>query len=488
MELLITLSKKQNEYIQNATHRWCLKVGAVRSGKSYVDVNVMIPYRLRSVHGKSGLNLILGVSRETIERNVLQPMREMYTDRVVGTINGRNIARICGEDVYCLGAEKINQVAKIQGMSIKYCYGDEIAKWNQEVFAMLQSRLDKPYSCFDGACNPESPGHWLKQFIDREDIDSYVQHYTIFDNPYLPKEFVENLCKEYAGTVYYGRYIDGEWTLAEGLIYPMYQDAIAEPPEGIKPTQYCLSIDYGTMNAFSAGLWGKYEDVWYRIDEYYYSGRDTGVQKTDEEYAVALDKLIEPIMTGRMNRSGSYFEKMETIIDPSAASFITLLRKKQWYKVTPADNAVLDGIRDTASAMQTGKIKIAPGCKNWLKEVQGYVWDANESVDKPIKVNDHCLTGDTLVDTENGQIPIKDMVGTCGRVWSFNTETKKAELKPYRDCRMTQQKAQIYKITMEDGREIKCTAEHPILTTRGYVKASELTEKDEIVDVSEVIR
>ena len=98
------------------------------------------------------------------------------------------------------------------------------------------------------------------------------------------------------------------------------------------------------------------------------------------------------------------------------------------------------------------------------------------------------MTGDTLVDTENGQIPIKDMVGTCGRVWSFNTETKKAELKPYRDCRMTQQKAQIYKITMEDGREIKCTAEHPILTTRGYVKASELTEKDEIVDVSEVIR
>ena len=383
MGSLITLSKKQNEYIQNADHRWNLKVGAVRSGKSYVDVNAMIPYRLRNVHNMPGLNLILGVSRETIERNVLQPMREMYTDRLIGTINGRNIARICGEDVYCLGAEKISQVAKIQGMSIKYCYGDEIAKWNQEVFAMLQSRLDKPYSCFDGACNPESPGHWLKQFIDREDIDSYVQHYTIFDNPYLPKEFVDNLCKEYAGTVYYGRYIDGEWTLAEGLIYPMYKDAIVDSVDA-EISDYSLSIDYGTMNAFSAGLWGKSDGVWYRLKEYYYSGRDTGVQKTDEEYAVALDNLIEPIMQNKVG-------KMETIIDPSAASFIALLHKKPWYKVRTADNAVLDGIRDTASALQTGTVKILSSCKNWIKEAQGYVWDSDESVDKPIKVNDHCM-------------------------------------------------------------------------------------------------
>ena len=99
--------------------------------------------------------IILGVSKESIERNVLQPMREIYTDKLVGNINNRNVARVCGEDVYCLGAEKVSQVAKIQGANIKYCYGDEIAKWNKEVFQMLKSRLDKPYSCFDGSCNPE---------------------------------------------------------------------------------------------------------------------------------------------------------------------------------------------------------------------------------------------------------------------------------------------------------------------------------------------
>lgn len=391
------LSPKQNEYIREANHRWCIKVGAVRSGKSYVDVNYIIPQRLRDVSGKSGLNLILGVSRETIERDVLQPMREMYTDRLVGTINGRNIARICGEDVYCLGAEKISQVAKIQGMSVKYCYGDEIAKWNPEIFAMLQSRLDKPYSMFDGSCNPESPNHWLKEFIDKDDLDIYVQHYTIFDNPFLPKEFVDNLCREYEGTVYYGRFINGEWTLAEGLIYPLYEKALEDAPEG-EAEDYCLSIDYGTMNAFAALLWELHGGVWYATRGYYYSGRDTGIQKTDEEYGYALDDLISDIMEKRESEghrsalsSARVFKKMQTIIDPSAASFITLLRKKNWYNVIPADNAVLDGIRDTASAMYRGLIKVSPSIKEWRKEAAGYVWDETAAEDKPVKVDDHMM-------------------------------------------------------------------------------------------------
>lgn len=378
---MLKLSEKQNEYILKSNARWNLKIGAVRSGKSFVDIAYMILSRLRAVKDEPGINLILGVSRETIERNVLEPMREIYTNAIVGTINARNVAYIAGVPVYCLGAEKVSQVAKIQGASVKYCYGDEIAKWNREVFAMLQSRLDKPYSKFDGACNPEYPGHWLKEFIDKPDINAYIQQYTIFDNPFLPQEYVDNLCKEYEGTVYYGRYIKGEWTLAEGLIYPMYTDTIAKAPEG-EPDAYVLSIDYGTQNAFSAGLWAKHGSVWYREREYYYSGRDTGVQKTDEEYAQDLDKFIADIRI---------VERLKTIIDPSAASFITLLKKRGKYHVLPAKNDVADGIRETATAMKKGLIKISPECTNWKKEVQGYVWDDTAADDRPVKVADHAM-------------------------------------------------------------------------------------------------
>lgn len=357
-------------------------LGAVRSGKSYCDIAYVIPARLRAVKDLPGLNVIIGVSKETIERNVLQPMREIYTADVVGTINSRNIAMVCGVPVYCLGAAKSSQVAMIQGMSIKYCYGDEIAKWSPNVFDMLKSRLDKPYSRFDGSCNPESPGHWLKQFIDSEGLDVYVQKYTIFDNPALSPDFVENLCKEYEGTVFYQRYILGEWTLAEGLIYPMYDKAIETPPEG-KAEQYVLSIDYGTLNAFAALLWGKYGDVWYAIDGYYYSGRDTGQQLTDEEYGQEIDK--------RFGEFSNEWNKLRVIVDPSAASFITLLKKKRCYRVIPADNAVIDGIRETATAIQTGKIKVSPKLKEWQREAEGYVWDDNPVEDRPIKVNDHYM-------------------------------------------------------------------------------------------------
>ena len=388
----ITLSPKQNEYIREANARWNIKQGAVRSGKSYVDMAYVAPYHIRRLRNESGLNVVLGVSKSTIERNVLQPMRELYGSSIVGGINNENIARICGQEVYCLGAEKANQVSKIQGSSIKYCYGDEIAKWNKDVFAMLQSRLDKPYSRFDGSCNPENPGHWFKKFLEREDIDKYVQDYTIFDNPFLTDEFVENLCKEYQGTVFYDRYILGLWALAEGLIYPMYEDALEDIPTDVQISDYYLSIDYGTMNAFAALLWAKGTNgTYYAIKGYYYSGREKGILKTDEEYGTDLNGLVKDVVEKYDRLYGKGMKKIKTIVDPSAASFITLLRKLGHYSVIPANNAVLDGIRDTASAIQTNKIKGSTSIKEWKTEAQGYIWDETVGDDRPVKVNDHYM-------------------------------------------------------------------------------------------------
>ena len=240
------LSDKQKEFIKEATHRYNIKTGAVRSGKTYLDILYTIPSRLRERTGKHGLNVILGVTNSTIERNVLQPLRELYGDRLVGNINSQNIAKLFGEDVYCLGAEKVNQVSKIRGASIKYCYCDELAEYNQEVFELLKSRLDKEYSVLDGTLNPESPTHWAKEFID-SDVDVYNQTYTIFDNPFLPKVFIDNLCKEYEGTVYYNRYILGQWCNAEGLIYTRF----ANNPEQYKWTKRKENGEYDLPNGLT---------------------------------------------------------------------------------------------------------------------------------------------------------------------------------------------------------------------------------------------
>lgn len=277
------LSPKQKEFMNNATRRYNFKVGARRCGKTYLDNLWTIPFRILERSGLDGLYVILGVSKGTIERNVLQPLRQIYGKTMVGTINSSNIARLFGEEVYCLGAEKVSQVSKIQGTSIKYCYGDEVAKWNQEVFVMVQASLDKPYSMFDGALNPENQNHWLKKdFLDKieeKGLDVYVQHYTIFDNPFLPKEFVDNLCKEYEGTVFYDRLILGLWKNAEGIIYRQFADnpshyikdeAVDENGNPIDFMLISIGIDYGATKGeteFKAtGITRGFRQVW-TIDE-----------------------------------------------------------------------------------------------------------------------------------------------------------------------------------------------------------------------------
>lgn len=208
---------KQREFLDNANHRWNIKEGATRSGKTYLDYFV-IPKRIRRVSGLPGLVVILGNTKGTLQRNIIEPLQDLYGPSLVSNIRSDNTAMLFGEKAYCLGADKINQVNRIRGSSIKYCYGDEMATWHEDVFTMLKSRLDKPYSKFDGTLNPENPHHWVKKFLD-SDADIYCQKYTIDDNPTLAPSFVENLKREYAGTVYYDRYILGLWKAAEGAIY-----------------------------------------------------------------------------------------------------------------------------------------------------------------------------------------------------------------------------------------------------------------------------
>ena len=217
---------KQAEYLREANHRWNMKGGATRSGKTYLDYRWVIPKRIRERKDKEGLTVIMGVTKATIERNVLEPMRRIYGDTFVGYIGSDNTVSLFGEKVYALGAEKLSQVSKLRGSSIKYCYGDEVADWSEDVFNLLKSRLDKSYSLFDGTFNPKDPLHWLKQFID-SDADVYYQTYSIDDNPFLDSGFVEEIKKEYAGTVLYDRYILGLWAASEGAlftVYPQYTD------------------------------------------------------------------------------------------------------------------------------------------------------------------------------------------------------------------------------------------------------------------------
>lgn len=364
--------------MDNAHHRWNVKSGAVRSGKTYMDVVKVIPIRLYLGHDKPGLNVFLGNTRGTLQRNIIEPMQEIY-GKLVGDISSDNTAVIFGEKVYCLGADKVSQVNRIRGTSIKYGYCDEVVTYSPEVFTMLKSRLDKEYSKCDLTCNTDNPLHWFKQFLD-SDADIYLQHYTIDDNPYLPESFKQALKNEYAGTVWYDRYILGKWTIAEGAIYDNYKTTSIRPEN---PDHIFVGVDYGTSNAtVFLALYIK-NGIGTIADEYYWDKDIEKRQKSDEEFAEDMLKFLD--------RQPKRVSKIW--VDPSAASYRVALRKRGINSYM-AENEVLNGIRSVVSAFSIGVLFIHEDCKNTIKEIQQYVWDPKAQmlgVDKPMKVKDHAM-------------------------------------------------------------------------------------------------
>ncbi len=255
------LLPKQQEYLTHCNHRWNIKVGATGSGKSWLDYAVVIPKRLMAMRGE-GAAVLLGNTQGTLSRNILDPMREIWGAQLVGTISSDNTAKLFGRRVHILGADSRKHVARLQGMTIEYAYGDEMSTWHEDVFAMLKSRLRCDHSFFDGTSNPDNPNHFLKKFLD-SDADIYYQASTI-DDGCLPPKTVSDLKKEYAGTVYYNRFILGQWAAAEGVVYRPFADSIAArdgrfvwPADKTVPQQarIILAVDFGgngSQHAFCA--------------------------------------------------------------------------------------------------------------------------------------------------------------------------------------------------------------------------------------------
>ena len=379
----------------NQLKRINLLEGSVSSGKTWISLVLWAFWVSQMPLDK--LYMMTAVSLTTLKRNCLLLLQELIGSDNFDFSVSQKEGRLFGRRVLLEGANDIRSEGKIRGLTLQGAYVDEATKMPRDFFAMLLSRLRVSGAKLFATTNPENPSHWLKaDYIDRaESLSMLVMKFLLDDNTTLPAEYVENIKREYTG-VFYDRFIRGEWVQAEGLVYPMWSESLCEPPLS-KAQKYCLSIDYGTQNAFAALLWGRYGDVWYLVKEYYYSGRAERAQKTDDEYADDLDAMLEAYIPQgcedeetpvKFLKAG---EKLLTIVDPSAASFIATLRKRRYYKVQHADNDVLNGIRDTGTALHTGKVKLNPMCKNTVSEIQNYCWDEKATEDKPVKADDHAM-------------------------------------------------------------------------------------------------
>ncbi len=363
--------------------------GAIRSGKTVFMMLSFIDDAMRRYDGQR-----FGICGKTVDstvKNIITPYlgltyaQEKYSiqwkrsDKLLVVSDGDK------ENMFeVFGGKDESSFMLIQGRTLAGVLLDEVALQPRSFVEQALARCSVEGSKLWFNCNPDSPEHWFyKEWICcAQKRNALHLHFQLEDNPALSQKIINRYKTLYSG-VFYRRYIQGEWCMAEGLIYQFDKDVhcVTEMPPEIAQGygEWYISCDYGTLNPFSAGLWWLHNGKALRVAEFYYSGRSNSLMKTDEEYYTELEKLAGD----RDIRA--------VIVDPSAASFIATIRRHGRFSVRKAKNDVLPGIRLTATMLQTGAIKVSAECRDAIREFGLYRWDEKGEVDRPIKENDHAM-------------------------------------------------------------------------------------------------
>lgn len=370
--------------------------GSVRSAKTVTSCLDWLAFVLGAPPGELA---IIGRTERTVERNVISVLAKMVGPQACRYNKGTGTLMLLGRVVSIIGANNEAAVSKIQGATLAGIYIDEVATLPEVVFNMARTRTSVPGARIIATCNPEGRQHWLKvRWLDRAML--WVQKdgtvvlapeyaavglnrftFILDDNPHLPADFVASLRASYTG-VWYRRYIESEWTNAEGAIYDQWDPAlhvVSELPPIVRV--HGTGIDYGTTNPTVAVTLGEGSDgVLYAMDEWRHQTTEGRAAWTDAQLANGLIDWIGERDAGWL------------IVDPSAASFRAQLWVMGRSKVMSANNAVLDGIRTTSSLLATGKLKVHTSCTALIEELPEYAWDPKATAagkDSPIKLDDH---------------------------------------------------------------------------------------------------
>lgn len=373
---MFVLTSKQKKYLLAKDKRLNFLSGSVRSGKTYISL-LKFGLWVASMP-KDAEFAMIGKTGASLNRNCFGYMYQFFGEQNFKvSFSGRGCS-LFGRKFWIVGANDVRSENQIRGMTLAGAYCDEVTLYPENFFVMLLTRLSYKGAKLFATCNPDTPNHYIKvNYIDKADqLDCAVWNFLLTDNTFLSQEYIDNITKEFVG-VFYNRFVLGQWVKADGLVYPMYDNTVTTINR--EYSRYIVSMDYGILNPTAIILWGLYQGTWYAVKEFYHSGRDTKEQKTDQQYYDCMQNMLGDIVPDYI------------YIDPSAASFITLVRQIGKYKVRHCNNEVLAGIQNTALALSEKLILFNDCCKMTISEFGLYSWDEKSGNDTVIKENDHAM-------------------------------------------------------------------------------------------------
>lgn len=374
--------------------------GSVRAGKTAPMSLSFIDWATESYEEENFA--LCGKTIGSLRRNVLNPLKKMMRGRgyVFKEYRSQGYVKIYNPRskttnyFYLFGGKDESSQDLIQGITLAGILFDEVALMPESFVNQGTARCSVEGSKYWFNCNPDNPFHWFKvNWLEKVKEKNMIHlHFTMKDNLSLSDKVRERYERMYSG-VFYKRFILGLWVIAEGVIFDMFNEEkhIKQAPFTMKDaTRLFVCVDYGTQNPMTYGLMGAREyyingnkvTKYHLFKSYYYSGRDTGKQKTDGQYADDMEEFIKDIK-----------EVSHIIVDPSASSFIAEL-KKRGLKVIRARNSVKAGIRFMMERLNLEEFSMDISCIEDKKEFYTYIWNAKaleRGVEEPTKDNDHCM-------------------------------------------------------------------------------------------------
>ena len=403
---------KGKRSVHLANHRMNIWEGSVRSGKTICSIIEWIDF---TGTGPPGNLLMIGKTNDSLKRNVIDPMIDILGPSRCRHVIGSRELWVCGRRIYLAGANDAKAEGKIRGLTLAGAYVDEASVMPESMWAMLITRLSISGARLFATSNPDSPNHWLlKNYLanarvwlrrdgrvatndsaDATDTDIARFSFTLDDNPTLDAAYKASVKAMFTG-LWYKRFVEGLWVLAEGAIYDMFDPDLAagqvvdQLPDII---DWWVSIDYGTTNPFVAVLLGQgVDDRLYVAREWRWDSSVERRQLTDLEYSQRLRTWLNTLAEEGREAWAGCRTPDRILVDPSAASFIAQLHRDGWSSVRGADNAVEDGLRDVSTLLAADRLKIHASCDGGIDEMVGYVWSTKaqeRGEDKPLKERDH---------------------------------------------------------------------------------------------------
>lgn len=376
------LTHKQKQVLHSYLHDdWKIMIlsGAFRAGKTVMN-NYIFVMELKRIAklAKSRKDphpqyILAGYSSNSIYTNVISAIESYFGITMKTDRHGHY--HLFGVDIVPSYTGSIRGVGSIRGMTSYGAYINEASLSTHDVFQEILQRCSIEGARIICDTNPDIPTHWLKtDYIDNPDPKARIKSFTftIDDNTFLSKDYVESIKAATPKGMFYDRGILGQWVTGDGIVYQDFNKETMVIPRDRVPDglDYYVGVDWGYEHPNPIILLGDDKDGnTYVLEDYTQKHKFIN-------YWVEIAKNLQT----RFGRNLIFYA------DSARPDNVNEFQSNGLNCIN-ANKNILPGIECVAKKMRGGKFYVVDTASSGLlDEIYQYAWD--ESTGLPLKEND----------------------------------------------------------------------------------------------------